>query len=68
VYEHFACLSLPIPQVFLMPSRSEEVSDPLELELQMVGCESPSGYRELNLGPLHKEHMLLTAEPSLLRF
>ena len=46
----------------------KRASDPLELELQMVGCESPSGYRELNLGPLHKEHMLLTAEPSLLRF
>lgn len=29
------------------------------------GCESPCGYWELNTGPLEKQQMLLTAEPSI---
>jgi hypothetical protein len=46
------------------PQRPGEGVDPLELELQMV-VKSACGCWESNSGPLEKQSVLLTTEPTL---
>lgn len=44
----------------------KNASAPLALELQMVGCEAPGACWGLNLGPLQKQQVHLTAQRCLL--
>ncbi|EEQ62519.1 LOW QUALITY PROTEIN: hypothetical protein CBFG_06231, partial [Clostridiales bacterium 1_7_47FAA] len=55
-YTYFMYVSTPL----LSSDTPEEASDPIT-----DGCEPLCGCRELNLGPLEEQSVLLTAEPSL---
>lgn len=55
------CLRVCVPRICPVP---EEGLDSPELELT-EGCEQPCGGWEFNLGPLQKQQVLISAQPSL---
>ena len=62
----FACLYVCVSCVYLAPKEARRgLSDLLELELCMDGCEPPYECWDSNSGPVDKQPVLLTAEPSL---
>lgn len=54
-----------ISYMYLVSVEMRSHLDPLELELQIDGCESPHRCWELSLGPLQEQQTILTTEPSI---
>lgn len=60
-YEYFTCIYVCVPHVCLVPIE-EGVGIPRTVVTD--SCELPYGLWERNPGPLEKQPLLLTAEPS----